>query len=176
MNSSPLTSLVLLFATLSLFSIGGGVGAMIPEFHRQAVETHGWMTSQQFADLYAISRGAPGPGVMIVPLIGFQVGGGWGAVAALLAFVTPAFVVTYTAATIWDRYRSSRWVAVVRVGLVPISVGLLLASAFVIARTTDTSPVATAVTIAAAALGLSSRMPLLVPLGLGAALGLTGML
>jgi chromate transporter len=176
MSANPVASVALLFATLSLFSVGGGVGAMVPEFHRQAVEIHGWMTSQQFADLYAISRAAPGPGLMIVPLIGYQAAGGWGALAALFAFVTPAFLATYTVAILWDRYRTAAWVPVVRLGLVPVSIGLLLASGFVIAQATDTSLLATAVTAGAVVLGFAPRVPLLVPLALGALIGLTGLL
>jgi chromate transporter len=175
-DHAELGPLVLLFLTLSLFSVGGGIAAMIPEFHRQAVEVQGWMSAQQFADLFAISRAVPGPGLLIVPLIGFQVAGVAGAAAALLAFLVPAFSATYAAAAAYERFRDAAWTAVLQRGLLPISVGLLLASAFIIAETVDTSLPATALTAGAFALGMVSRVPLLIPLTIGALLGAFGFL
>jgi chromate transporter len=176
MSGSPLIALTLVFGTLSLFSVGGGVSAIVPEFHRQAVEIHGWMTSQQFADLFAIARSAPGPGLMIVPLIGYQVAGAVGAACATAAFIAPASLTTYVVASLWDRFRAAPWIPVVQLGLVPVSVGLLFASAFIIAVSANTGPLSTAVILGTALLGLSSRIPLLLPLGLGALIGIAGLL
>ena len=74
------------FAILSLFAVGG-VMAVIPEMHRQAVEVSHWMTERQFADLFAIAQAAPGPNIIIVTLIGFQVAGFAGAIVATLCDV-----------------------------------------------------------------------------------------
>jgi len=79
------------FAVMSLLAFGGA-NAVVPEMHRQAVELRGWMSDRQFADLFAISQVAPGPNVMIVTLIGYQVAGLSGALVATLA-EAPAAVV-----------------------------------------------------------------------------------
>lgn len=60
------------FALMSLFAIGGANGA-IPEMHRLVVETTGWMTDRQFADMFAMAQVTPGPNVIIVTLIGYHV-------------------------------------------------------------------------------------------------------
>ena len=62
------------FGLLSLFAIGGAASA-IPEMHRIAVDLHHWMTDAQFADAFAISQLSPGPNILIVTLIGYQVAG-----------------------------------------------------------------------------------------------------
>ena len=59
---------------MSLFAVGGANSA-IPEMHRVAVDVHHWMTDKQFADVFAISQLSPGPNVLIVTLIGYQVAG-----------------------------------------------------------------------------------------------------
>ena len=66
-----------LFALLSLLSVGGGNG-VIPDMQRAAVSVHHWMSDQTFLDLFAISRASPGPGSLIVVLIGQQAAGLYG--------------------------------------------------------------------------------------------------
>lgn len=73
-DDSPIASLVVSMLALSLFTIGG-MNAAIPELHRQVVEVHGWMSDRRFADLFAIAQAAPGPNIIIVALIGWEVAG-----------------------------------------------------------------------------------------------------
>jgi hypothetical protein len=87
-SSDPLLTLAANFAMLSLFAIGGA-NAAIPEMHRLVVETHRWMTDQQFSDLFAISQITPGPNVIITTLIGYQVAGFAGALVATVAMCGP---------------------------------------------------------------------------------------
>ena len=65
----------------------GGANAVIPEIHRDVVAVSGWMTDQQFADLFAISQAAPGPNILIVSLVGYQVAGVAGALVTTAAIV-----------------------------------------------------------------------------------------
>ena len=58
-----LLALVLVFVPLSLLSIGGGA-SLLADMEHQSVGVHGWTTPREFADLFAISRAAPGPGTM----------------------------------------------------------------------------------------------------------------
>ena len=137
-NSATLAALALTFAPLSLLAVGGA-NAVIPEMHRQAVDVAGWMTDRQFAELFAIAQVAPGPNIIIVTLIGFHVAGIAGALVATTAMVGPSCLLTYFAARTWERFRAARWRVVIQAGLVPVSVGLIGASALVLARTADVS-------------------------------------
>ena len=79
-----LLALVFVFGPLSLLSIGGGA-SLLAEIEHQAVSVHHWTTQRQFADLFAISRAAPGPGTMLSALIGWKVAGWAGALTATVA-------------------------------------------------------------------------------------------
>ena len=70
------------FAAISLIAVGGGI-AVIPEMSRLVVETHGWMSQARFAELFALAQAAPGPNVLVVGLIGWQVAGLAGMVFSL---------------------------------------------------------------------------------------------
>ena len=74
MDHTDLGALFLHFLLLSFLAIGG-TPTVLPDMHRYVVEVHHWMTSAQFADLYALAQVAPGPNVMYIPLIGWQVAG-----------------------------------------------------------------------------------------------------
>ena len=83
-NSGSLFTLAWSFGLMSLFAVGGANSA-IPEIHRLAVDVNHWMSDKQFADVFAISQLSPGPNVLIVTLIGYQVAGIMGAVVAGLS-------------------------------------------------------------------------------------------
>jgi chromate transporter len=173
----PLDTLLTLgvqFAILSLFAVGGAM-AVIPEMHRQAVEVSHWMTERQFADLFAIAQAAPGPNIIIVTLIGYQAAGFAGALAATLAMCGPSCVLTYYVSRTFDRFRDAKWRIVLHAGLVPVSVGLFAAGAFIIARAADTSLVAFAITAATAAVTYFTRLNPLWLFVLAGALGYLGL-
>jgi len=167
-----LLTLAIQFAILSLFAIGGAM-AVIPEMHRQAVDVSHWMTDRQFADLFAIAQAAPGPNIIIVTRIGYQAAGFPGAIVATLAMVGPPCIVTYWVSRTFDRFKHAKWRIVVHAGLVPVSVGLFAAGAFVIARAADRSLAAFAITLAVAAVAYFTRLN---PLWLFAAAGALGYL
>ena len=79
-DGGALLTLAGYFALMSLFAIGGANSA-VPEMQRIAVEVEGWMTARQFTDIFAIAQVTPGPNVIIVALIGYQVAGLIGAVS-----------------------------------------------------------------------------------------------
>ena len=126
-----LVTLAVQFAIMSLLALGGA-NAVVPEIHRQAVELRGWMTERQFADMFAISQAAPGPNVMLVTLIGYHVAGFAGALVTTLAMCGPTAVLAHFLGRTWDRFKDAPWRIAVQAGLVPISVGLVGASAIVL--------------------------------------------
>jgi len=93
------------FASLSLLAIGG-INALLPEIHRVVVEVEGWMTSAEFADLFALAQLAPGPNAMVVSLLGWKVAGIAGAFVATIASCGPSSVVCYFAIRGLERLRN----------------------------------------------------------------------
>jgi chromate transporter len=169
-----LVTLAVQFAIMSLLALGGA-NAVVPEMHRQAVELHGWMNERQFADMFAISQVAPGPNVMIVTLIGYHVAGFSGALITTLAMCGPTAVLAHFLGRIWDRFKDAPWRIAVQEGLVPISVGLVGASAIVLTRAADHSWMAGAITAATAAITYWTRWNPLWLIAMAALVGLAGL-
>ncbi len=168
-----LTEIAMRFAALSLVAIGG-INAILPEIHRVVVDLEGWMTSAQFADLFALANLAPGPNAMIVALVGWKVAGVTGALVATIAACGPSSVACYIAWHFADRLRQSPWRMIVQRGLAPIAIGLILASGYTVARGADRSPGAFALTLIATAMLAWTRVnPVWVLLGAGL-VGLAG--
>ena len=174
-GSNPLWTLVSTFALMSLFAVGGA-NAAIPEIQRIAVDVHRWMSAQQFADIYALSQLSPGPNVLIVTLIGYTVAGFVGAFAATFAMCVPTAVLAYYVSGFLARKRAARWPAVVQAALVPLSIGLMGASAVILAQTTDRSLVAALVTAVAAVLALTTRLNPLWMFLVGGIIGFAGLI
>ena len=149
-DGRTLAALAFVFVPLSLVSVGGGP-AIFAEMQNQAVVVHGWTTEREFADLFAISRAAPGPGVLLVTLIGWNAAGWLGAIVASLAFFLPSSLLIYGAARVWNRYRGSRWHAAVEAGLAPIAAGLVFAGGLAILQSGNGSLLIWAVALLVAA-------------------------
>ena len=158
-----LLALVLVFGPLSLFSIGGGA-SLLAEIEHQAVGVHHWTSPREFADLFAISRAAPGPGTMLSALIGWKVAGWPGALTATVALYLPSSLLVYGAARLWGRWRGSRWHAAIEGGLAPVAAGLVLAGGIAVLRAMPGGPAVWVAAIAATAVLL--RWPRLNPLTL----------
>ena len=121
-----------LYLMLLSFLAVGGFPSILPEMHRYIVGVHAWMTSEQFAQIYSLAQIAPGPNVMYVPLIGWHVAGWHGAVATLFAVVVPSFSLTLVVANLYARHPKAAFGVAMRRGLTPITIGLILASAWIL--------------------------------------------
>lgn len=132
-DDSVLGQLAVQFLMISLLAVGGA-NAVLPEMHRQVVEAHGWMTDAQFAQTFAIAQAVPGPNVLVVTLIGWHVAGLAGAVVATLAMCGPTCVLACVVGNVWYRFRRARWRRAIQGGLVPLTIGLVGASGFVLAE------------------------------------------
>lgn len=174
-NENPLTTLFVYFFTLSLFAVGGA-NAAIPEMHRIAVDTMHWMTDRQFADMFAIAQLSPGPNVIIVTLIGYHVAGLAGGAVATVAMCGPTCFLAFLLAGVWDRFKDAPWRIAIQAGLVPVSLGLIGASAFVLARVADNNIYAAAITAVTALVAFTTRINPLWVFAVGGILGLSGWL
>ncbi|MBI3512625.1 MAG: chromate transporter, partial [Proteobacteria bacterium] len=152
-----LLQLALQFALLSLIAVGGAT-VVVPEMHRFMVESRGWLTSAEFADLFAIAQATPGPNVVVVTLLGWQVAGLAGALVATLAICAPSGLLAYGAAKVWHRFRDAPWRAAVQTGLAPLTVGLILATGYILARAADQNWAGVAVTAVTVAVVLRSKL------------------
>jgi chromate transporter len=173
MNTLLLTELARQFALLSFLAIGG-VNTLLPEIHRRVVDMEHWMTDVDFAQAFAIAQAAPGPNMLIVSVIGWKVSGVLGALVATVAICAPSSVLTFAVAHVWDRFREAPLRAAIQWGLAPVTVGLVLASGYIVARTVDQTWMALALTAATVAVTLGTRLHPLVLLAAGAALGVAG--
>jgi len=173
--TDPLLALAGHFALISLLAVGGA-NAVLPEMHRQAVDVAGWMTDRQFSELFALAQVAPGPNVMIVTLVGYQVAGLTGALVATVAMCGPTCLFAYGVARLWDRFEGAHWRKVVQEGLVWVTVGLIAASALVLTDGAATGWRMVVVTLVTAAVCCWTQINPLWALGGAALLGAAGLL
>ena len=175
MSGSTLVGLVLVFASASLVSFGGG-NVVLPELHRESVSVYRWLSDAQFAAVYAIAQGAPGPSTgLLAGLIGLRAGGWLGALVAAAAMLVPGAALMYGATLAWERFREAPWRRAVEQGLAPVSMGLLFAAGVIIVRAADHGWSALAVTAATTVvLAVTKVNPLLV-MAVAGALGWLGL-
>jgi chromate transporter len=174
-DANPVWTLAWTFGVMSLFAVGGA-NAALPEMHRVAVDVQHWLTDKQFSDAFAISQLSPGPNVLIVTLIGYSVAGVTGALVATLAMCLPTALLAYGVSRILTRSSHSRRPAIIQAALVPLSIGLMGASGFILARASDHTWVAALVTIGAAVLAATTKLNPFWMLLAGGCLGFTGLI
>lgn len=131
MNQIP--ALMRVFSYLSILTVGGGMAAF-PEMQVQTVDVHKWLAAHQLIHLYSLGRMAPGPTLMMIVPIGQWTAGLLGAVAVLIAFFGPTAVLAFAVARTWKKLEKWPWRTSIQQGLAPVSIGLLLAGCFTMAK------------------------------------------
>ena len=185
MTAADWVSLFAHYMMLSLLSIGGAI-ATAPDMHRYLVDERHWLTDPQFSASVSIAQAAPGPNVLFVALMGWNVGlnaGGFGLAAlgvvlALVGILLPSTTLTYLAAQWGHRNRDLRGVRAFKQGMAPLVVALLVATGWILAtgQGYEISHWRTWLVIAVAALVVwRTRVHLLWLLGAGAILGWFGL-
>lgn len=177
-------SLLWHYLLLSLLSVGGAI-TTAPDMHRYLVEDRHWLTDPQFSASVAIAQAAPGPNVLFVALMGWNVGlnaGGFAAATlgmalAMVGILLPSCTLTYLAARWGHRNRELRGVRAFKQGMAPIVIALLVATGWVLALGASPKTADWPLWLVAAATALivwRTRIHLLWLLGAGAALGWFG--
>jgi chromate transporter len=135
------------FATLSLLAVGGAI-TTAPDMHRYLVSDQHWLTEAQFTSSIALAQAAPGPNVMFVALMGWNVGlnaggglgAGWmgwvyafvGVFIAMFGIMLPSSTLTYMAARWGHQNRELRMVRAFKQGMAPIVIALLIATGWLL--------------------------------------------
>ncbi|MGJ8756871.1 chromate transporter [Acinetobacter venetianus] len=166
-----LLTLVIVFTQLSVLAFGGG-NAILPEMQYQVVTVHQWMTAEQFSSLFAMAQAAPGPNMMIVPLVGWHVAGPAGLLVTSLAKFGPSSIITIYALKFWERFKANPLRARFEKALKPITVGLVLVSAWLIADASAQNLLLVVIVILTAFLGVFKRIHPLWVMAVGAGLGI----
>jgi chromate transporter len=167
-NDNLLLKLLVYFTPLSFMTVGGGQ-SVIADMHRQVVDVYGWFTDAQFLDIFALSRMNPGPGSLIVTLIGWKVDGWAGALVASIAIFLPSSLLVYSLARLWGRYRGAKWQKAIELGLAPVAAGMILATSFTLLGASEGGVLPWLVAGASTALLTFTRLSPLLLLAAGAA-------
>ncbi|NMM26719.1 MAG: chromate transporter [Glaciimonas sp.] len=128
------------YLLLSLLSVGGAISTT-SEMHRYLVGQHHWLTQSQFNTSIAIAQAAPGPNVLFVALMGWNVGinaGGMltgllGAFVTMFGILLPSTTLTYLAARWGHRNRELAAVRAFKQGMTPVVIGLLISTSWILA-------------------------------------------
>ena len=178
------------YLSLSLLSVGGAISTA-PDMYRYLVEQRQWLTAAQFNASIAIAQAAPGPNVLFIALLGWNVGlnaggvltGLLGILTTMLGILIPSTTLTYMAAQWGQRNRELRAVRAFKQGMAPIVVALLIATGWILAganASTGSSPwqdwPVWLLALATAVIVWRTKIHLLWLLGMGAALGWFGLI
>ncbi len=180
------------FLSLSLLAIGGAI-TTAPDMHRYLVDERQWLTDSQFTSSIALAQAAPGPNVLFIALMGWNVGinaaggmnagwaaaglGGLGVLLAMLGILLPSTTLTFAAARWGHKNRELRAVRAFKQGMAPIVIALLAATGWILAASHGTSlnhwPL-WLLTVVITVLVWRTRIHMLWLLGAGALLGALG--
>lgn len=120
------------FIQVGLFSIGGGYAAM-PLIQNQVVDTYGWLSVSEFADVVTISQMTPGPiAINAATFVGTRLGGVWGAIIATLGCILPPCFIVLLLAILYKKYKNMRCVQGILNSLRPAVVGMIASAGLTI--------------------------------------------
>ena len=119
------------FLMLSLLAVGGAISTA-PDMHRYLVIDQHWITDTQFTTSVALAQAAPGPNLLFVAVLGWNVAGPLGALATMLGIMLPSTTLALWATRWGDKRRETLGVRAFTSGLAPLTIGLLLATGWVL--------------------------------------------
>jgi chromate transporter len=182
------------FLSLSLLAIGGAI-ITAPDMHRFLVDQREWLSDQQFSSSIALAQASPGPNVLFVAVIGWNVGlnagaglgGGWisvglsalGVFLSLLGIMLPSSVLTYTTTRWAHRHRDNQAIKAFKLGMAPVVIALLISTGWLLTASYN-NPARDwplwLLTLGAMLLVWRTRIHLLWMIGVGAILGALGLI
>ena len=132
-DASDLFGLFTHFLILSLLAVGGAI-TTVPDMYRYIVVEHHWLTDAQFTASIAIAQAAPGPNVLFVAVLGYNVAGLVGTLTTMTGILLPSTVLSLWATRWGAQRRETRFVRAFTTGLTPITLGLLVSTGWVLAQ------------------------------------------
>ena len=157
MSAAELWGLFVHFLMLSLLAVGGAI-TTAPDMHRFLVTEHQWLTDAQFNASIAIAQAAPGPNVLFVAVLGWNTAGAWGAFASMTGILLPSTVVSLWATRWAAKHRDSRGVRAFTSGMAPITLGLIVATGWLLTAPTHGHVGALALVAATVLLTLKTKL------------------
>ena len=168
-----LGELALLFLRLGTIGFGGPV-AHIALMEEEVVRRRGWLARDEFLDLVGAVNLLPGPNSTELAIhIGRHRAGVPGLIVAGVCFILPAAVMVLACAWAYRRYGQVPRIVVVRNGVKPVVVAIVLTAMVGFARTTLRGPRLALVAVGAAVLSALGVHELVILLGAGLAIMLT---
>lgn len=128
-----LLTLSTIFLRIGSITFGGGY-VMIPLIEAEVVDSHHWLTHQEFVDATALGQVTPGPVLITATFIGYRVAGTLGALVATISIFLPSFLMTVVAGSSLARFHTNKIVQSFLKGVTPAVVGLLVAAGISIGR------------------------------------------
>jgi chromate transporter len=163
---SLLIHLALTFALLSILAVGGGT-AVLPEMQTLLAQQFS-IDHTQFVHIYSIGQLAPGPNMLMVLVIGYQIAGLIGAGVVLLSFFLPSSLLCFYMGRLWNRFGENPWRRSVQNALEPISIGLMCSGVYAVAKASIVSSITLVLALITLYLILRTKInPVLVILGSG---------
>lgn len=170
MSGSDLFALFLHFLSLSVFATGGAM-ALASDMHRYVVDEHGYITHTQFVNSIALAQAAPGPNILFITVMGWQIAALPGALATTLGIAMPALIFPFVVSRLGRLKQFDRLLKALQRGLGPVALGLMASTSFLLVRQAPGVWIGAAM-IAASVLVLTfTRVPPLVPIAVAGVLG-----
>ena len=174
------------FASISIASVGGPL-VMLPAIHHFLVEQQSWLTDAQFRASIVIAQASPGPNVMFVALMGWNIGlnaGGFGwaafsAILCMMGILLPSSLLIFVTARWVQKHQNLRAVRAFKLGLSPVVISMMIAAGWLLATANTTMthdwPL-WVVAAVAAVIVYRTKVHMLYLLAIGAVLGASGLL
>ena len=160
------------FTLLSLLAVGGAI-TTAPDMQRYLVAEHGWMNDADFTAGVAIAQAAPGPNILFVAVAGWQVAGPLGVLATMAGIMGPSSGLAWWLGRYRQRQAQSLALRAFTAGLMPLTLGLLLSTGWILLGPSRQHPIALGLAGLTAALSVRTRLS---PLWMIAGGALTGAL
>ncbi|HEV8311735.1 MAG TPA: chromate transporter [Burkholderiaceae bacterium] len=174
MTAADLLGLFGHYLLLSMLAIGGAI-ATAPDMHRYVVVQQHWITDSQFTSSVALAQAAPGPNLLFVAVIGWNVAGIIGVLVTMVGILLPSTTFTLGVSRWGHARRESRGVRAFTAGMAPLTIGLVLASGWVLTEPSRGSPGAIALVAVSALAMLRTKINPLWLVALGALVGGLGL-
>ena len=133
MSAHELLALFANFLSISIFATGGAM-ALASDMHRYVVDEHHYITHTQFMNSIALAQAAPGPNMLFITIMGWQIAGVAGALATSCAVLTPALIFPMLISRAGRLPQFERLLKALKRGLSPIALGLTAATSFLLVR------------------------------------------